>query len=246
MLQPERTKLLVEYLEKHRSAPVKQIAKDLYMSETTVRRDLSVLEKQHIVRRSYGFAVLLKYGNNTLPLSMRMFDNRKEKAAIARKAAATVREGSVLFIDESSTSGLVAEHLDPTLDLTVVTSSLTAAGILADKRIKTYCTGGLVLPDTGSFAGGYAEPLLNSVNADVCFFSASGVTETGCICDKMEENARIKRLMLSRAARKVFLCDHTKFGASFPFVAADAADIDCLITDTDPPEPYRALFKEIV
>ena len=71
MLQFERTGILQEYLEKHHSATVKQIAKDIHMSETTVRRDLAYLEKQHIVRRSYGFAVLLKYQNNTSAWSKR-------------------------------------------------------------------------------------------------------------------------------------------------------------------------------
>ena len=157
MLQFERTGILQEYLEKHHSATVKQIAKDIHMSETTVRRDLAYLEKQHIVRRSYGFAVLLKYQNNTLPFLLRMQDNRKEKNIIAQKAVGLVKTGDTLIMDESSTTSLIANLLDPSMDLTVFTTSLIIANILAEKRIRTYCTGGLIQSNTFSFSGKYSR-----------------------------------------------------------------------------------------
>ncbi len=246
MLQPEKTDLVLTYLEEHRSASVKQIAKDLFMSETTVRRTLTLLEQQHIVRRSYGFAVLLKYRNNTIPINLRRNDYRKEKAAIAAKAVNLIKTGDTIFIDESSTSGIIAELLDPSLEITVVTNSLATAGILADKRIRTYCTGGLILPDTASFVGNLPELLINVINADICFFSSSGISENGLICDQMAENAQTKRAMLSHSARKVYLCDHSKFDSSYTFIISSAADIDCLISDTEPPEKLKNLFKEIV
>ena len=246
MLQFERTGILQEYLEKHHSATVKQIAKDIHMSETTVRRDLAYLEKQHIVRRSYGFAVLLKYQNNTLPFLLRMQDNRKEKNIIAQKAVGLVKTGDTLIMDESSTTSLIANLLDPSMDLTVFTSSLIIANILAEKRIRTYCTGGLIQSNTFSFSGKYAEPLIASIYADKCFFSSSGIMENGIICDKMEESASINKLMLQHAEKKIYLCDHTKFNRSFPYLIAKAEDIDYFISDSEPPESYRKQFKIIL
>ena len=157
-----------------------------------------------------------------------------------------VKTGDTIFIDESSTSGIIAELLDPSLEITVVTNSLAMAGILADKRIRTYCTGGLILPDTASFVGNLPELLINVINADICFFSSSGISENGLICDQMAENAQTKRAMLSHSARKVYLCDHSKFDSSYTFIISSAADIDCLISDTEPPEKLKNLFKEIV
>lgn len=246
MLQFERTGILQEYLEKHHSATVKQIAKDIHMSETTVRRDLAYLEKQHIVRRSYGFAVLLKYQNNTLPFLLRMQDNRKEKNIIAQKAVGLVKTGDTLIMDESSTTSLIANLLDPSMDLTVFTTSLIIANILAEKRIRTYCTGGLIQSNTFSFSGKYAEPLIASIYADKCFFSSSGIMENGIICDKMEESASINKLMLQHAEKKIYLCDHTKFNRSFPYLIAKAEDIDYFISDREPPESYRKQFKIVL
>ena len=253
MLQFERTGILQEYLEKHHSATVKQIAKDIHMSETTVRRDLAYLEKQHIVRRSYGFAVLLKYQNNTLPFLLRMQDNRKEKNIIAQKAVGLVKTGDTLIMDESSTTSLIANLLDPSMDLTVFTTSLIIANILAEKRIRTYCTGGpmvdeaLLLPElVQRLTGKYAEPLIASIYADKCFFSSSGIMENGIICDKMEESASINKLMLQHAEKKIYLCDHTKFNRSFPYLIAKAEDIDYFISDREPPESYRKQFKIVL
>lgn len=246
MLQFERTEILQKYLEKHHSATVKQIASDIHMSETTVRRDLAYLEKQHIVRRSYGFAVLLKYQNNTLPFLLRMQENRKEKIEIAKKAVKLIKTGDTIILDESSTTSLIADYLDPFMEITVFTTSLITANILAEKRIKTYCTGGLLQSDTFSFSGKYAEPLISSVYADKCFFSSSGIMENGMICDKKEENASINKLMLEHSAEKIYLCDHTKFNRPFSYLITEASNIDYFISDITPPEPYRRLFKNIL
>ena len=246
MLQIERVSILQEYLEKHQAATVKQISKDIHMSETTVRRDLSYLEMQHIVRRSYGFAVLLKYQNNTLPFFLRMQDNRKEKNIIAQKAVGLVKTGETLILDESSTTSLIANLLDPSMDLTVFTTSLITANILAEKRIRTYCTGGLIQSDTFSFSGKYAEPLIASIYADKCFFSSSGIMENGIICDKMEESASMNKLMLQHAEKKIYLCDHTKFNRSLPYLIAKAEDIDYFISNIEPPESYRRQFKTVL
>lgn len=246
MLQLERSEKILNYLESHHAATIKQIAADIHMSETVVRRGLAVLEKQHIVRRSYGFATLLKYRSNTLPLSLRIQDNRKEKSIIAQKAVSLLEAGDTVFLDESSTTGQFASLIDPALDLTVITNSLMTANILAEKRIKTYCTGGLLLFDTLSFTGKYADPLLQTIYADKCFFSSSGITESGLICDKMIENSSSKRLMIDHSEQKIFLCDHTKFNGGYPYVIASVTEIDCLVSDALPPDSLAEKIKRII
>ncbi len=58
MLQVERRKTILNFLAKNGSASVAELCRHLSVSEMTIRRDLSELEKQGPVLRTYGGATV--------------------------------------------------------------------------------------------------------------------------------------------------------------------------------------------
>ena len=54
----EREKQILEVLLKEKRVTVRQLAKRLFISEPSVRRDLARLEKQNLIKRVHGGAVL--------------------------------------------------------------------------------------------------------------------------------------------------------------------------------------------
>ena len=70
MFEEERHEQIMRLLRGGRMISVNEIAKRLFVSEATVRRDLNALEKEGVVRRVYGGAVLVG-GNRDVPLQMR-------------------------------------------------------------------------------------------------------------------------------------------------------------------------------
>ena len=74
-----------------------------------------------------------------------------------------------------------------------------------------------------------AESFVRSVSADILFFSSQGISEDGEISDVSEEETSIRKVMLSRAKYKVFLCDSEKIGVTRPFTVCNKDDINKII-----------------
>ena len=239
MLLMERVKIITEYLSEHEYATVKQIAADVPMSETTVRRDLKYLEERNAVKRNYGGAALVSHLHKTVPFDFRAREHAREKELIAEKAALLIHAGDTVFLDESSTTCALAEILDEKQDVTVITPSMAAAAVLGGKNIRTYCAGGLYDPVTSSFRGRMTEEFFSAFNANVAFFSATCVSENGRITDSRESGAYLKRALLKNAEKKVFLCDGSKFGKTSLATVCTLAEIDAVVSDVPLPEALK-------
>ena len=135
MFGVERYEKILEMLQGDRATSVKKLAKSLYVSEATIRRDLESLEKNGLIRRIYGGAMLLK-SNKDVPLYMRESEQTEAKNIIGKKAAALVKENDVILIDASSTAYSLIPYLTGFTNLLAITSGLKAAMALGEKHIK--------------------------------------------------------------------------------------------------------------
>ena len=107
----ERQEIIVEYLKKNRSASVGTLARLLFVSEATVRRDLAELERSGSLKRTHGGARSILETNRQIPLSIREELDAGAKNEICRRAAALVEEGSTVFLDGSSTAQYMVKYL---------------------------------------------------------------------------------------------------------------------------------------
>ena len=98
---------------------VGDLAEKTYTSSSTVRRALSRLEQQGLIRRRHNGAESLL----TLrpPLIVRRQYNQAQKIASAERAAKLVKSDSTIFIDESTTVQYMIPHLASIEGLTVFT-----------------------------------------------------------------------------------------------------------------------------
>ena len=111
MLKNEREQEVLAALRSAGYQTVGQLSQALYISESTVRRILQELEKKGQIKRSDGGAELLDTHTHAPSFSARAYDHPEAKRAIARKAAELVWDGSVVFLDQSSTAFYLAVEL---------------------------------------------------------------------------------------------------------------------------------------
>ena len=246
MVKKERQERIVELLSKKEFVSVNEISETLYISPSSVRRDLSELERKHILKRSYGGARLITAKNNVVSFGARSYDYVEAKQAIAAKAARLVKEGSVVFLDQSSTCYFLAMELMKLQNLTVVTNNLEILSLLCRTELTVIATGGTVSRENGNcLIGGGAERTFSEIRADMLFFSANGITESGVITDCTQEEIFLRHAMMESAARKVFLCDSSKLGRQAPYVQCDLTRIDTLISETDAFRPLAQKFPNL-
>ncbi len=229
MYTVERQKEILDILEKEVSISVEKLARLLYVSEPTVRRDLKVLDTQGKVIRTHGGVVLRQCAESEIPLRLREDQNSAVKREIARRAVEQVHDGDVVFLDASSTVAHTVPFLEQFNDLVVITNSPKTAMRLGEAGIKSYCTGGLLLAHSVAFVGHSAEVFVSNINADIFFFSSRGYAENGYITDSSIEEATVKKAMLRNAAKSFYLCDNSKNGRRYMYNICHINDISGMI-----------------
>lgn len=213
---------------------VSELACGLGVSESTVRRSLADLEKKGLIKRAHGGAVLAERNNLTTSFTYRTHKNVLEKRKIALKAVRLICDGDVIFIDASTTAYFIVEYLNEFDNLTVVTNGVDTLSLLAKYKIPVISTGGKISGVLNSaLTGPFAENLVESVNADVAFFSAQSVNKKGEIFDMDECENNVVRKMIKNAERTVFLCDGGKFGKPAPYKVCDLSTVSDFICDSD-------------
>src|SRR4051812_18857767 len=152
----ERQARIAEHVSVRGRARIGELAEIFGVTEPTIRKDLSALQEQGLVKRTHGGALAI-HPNVDRELAGRQTANRSAKDAIARACLGLLSDGDSVFLDSGTTIEAVARGLaeDPrALRLSVLTSSLGVALSLADVRhVDCVLVGGQVRRVDGSLVG---------------------------------------------------------------------------------------------
>jgi len=244
MLPVERQRKIIEELNLNGRVLVAELVKLCRVSQETIRRDLSQLERSGILQRSHGGAVInrRRQGNNNHSRNLhneneatfrqRMNENEQPKMQIAKRALDFISVGDCLLLDSSTTCWFLARQL-PDIELTVLTNSLRTIQALAVKsHIRTICLGGEYSDRYEDFHGVVAELPLKEFLINKIFFSCSGMGGDGYLREGNENGAHLKQQMLLAAERKYLLMDASKFSRPSFARICHYRDVDFLITDS--------------
>lgn len=225
---------LLEFLEEKQYATVEELSEKLFISQSSIRRKLGVLQEKGLVIRTHGGAKILEANNFVPTFSFRSHLNSNEKKKIALKAISLVKDGDVVFLDGSTSAFFMAEYLKSFKNLKVITNGIDTLSLLSKNKIDAYSTGGRI-SDTNRSAlvGQIALNTVKNFHADVAFFSAHSVSESGEIYDCFEEENYLRCEMMKNTTKKVFLCDSSKLGFTSPYKLCSINDVDCFISDKD-------------
>lgn len=236
MLQFQRQQSILQYLQAHNSAKIGQIAKAIYTSEASVRRDIAAMEAQGLVVRVYGGVILAQHKNDVIPPALRDGANSAVKEALAEQAAALIHDGDTVIFDSSSTVRRICRHIQKRKNLKIITNNLRICEELRDTDIAVYVTGGEFFKKRDCFLGPYAERFLSSVNADSVFFSCKGLSGDGYLTDVSEDEISMRTVMLRQAANSYFLCDSSKLNTRCSFTLCHAGEITAILCDAPLPD----------
>ena len=167
MFSFDRQKQIIEILEKDQSLSVTEMSKRLFASASTIRRDLNELEKQGILQRVHGGAVLLSGTNYDPPAAFRKYHNLAEKQRIADLAERFLSPSSAYFFDSSSTATVLATRLEKYPNVRIVTNGIEIPSILqSSEKLSVISCGGSLRSPWGEFTGGITIKTIEEMNAD--------------------------------------------------------------------------------
>ena len=245
MLRYDRHKLIIEYVNEKKSVSIHDICEKFFISESTARRDIAHLCKSNTLERAYGGVVAGSVSaSRVTPFFVREQMKEAEKKQIGKKAAALVKDGDVIIMDGSTTAHCIIPYLLNKKDLTIVTSSAKTAIAAGEQNIKTFATGGQMIPGSFSFYGQEAESMASRINGDIMFFSCSGLSFDGMLTDRSIEENNVRKIMMSRAKKIIFLCDSSKFGQMHLHNLCHISEIDDIVTDNPIPQSILDSMKK--
>ena len=114
MLTEKRQEKILELVETKGSVTVQELTEYFQASESTIRRDLNVLDKKGTLVKVFGGAVKTDSRLTTREekVSLRMELHREEKLRIGRYAASLVEPEDFIYLDAGTTTGAMIPCLD--------------------------------------------------------------------------------------------------------------------------------------
>ncbi len=249
MLAVERRNKIEQIINKEKSVLVVELAKQFEVTTETIRGDLEKLEKQGVLVRTYGGAMIAESSEPELAITERDTVNYEGKQRIGQRAAQLIKDGETIFLDASTSAWHLARYIKVKRGLTVITNADKIVSELSScDHIHTICTGGQLTARNMSFVGRTAEKTIReNYYANKFFFSCKGITLSRGLVDSSEAEAEIKKAMLDLSESAIFLCDKNKIGKLGVPQIAGLDRIDCFITDAKLSEEWtEALAKKDV
>lgn len=237
----ERRNKIMELLQMENQLLVKEISTTLAVSEVTIRRDLTALEKMGLVRRKHGKVEIVK------KIGTEDYNEEIErlKYAIAQRAAAFVKGGDTLFVNTSSTALAALEMLEDQR-ITIVTNNVKAASLDYNPNSTVILSGGEIRFPKEVLVGDIAIDSFSKMSSDISILGCSGLSIENGITTPVLHEAKINSLIIERTNGLVIVAaDYRKIGNSSNFTSGNIKDINYLITDTfAPPEVIKKIEEQ--
>lgn len=229
----DRHKALLDHLSETGTASIDELCRRFDVSEMTIRRDLSELEREGLLIRTHGGAKLMETAFFEISFAAKTTQFVKEKKRIAVRAAEMVRDGDRIIIDSGTTTGHFARCLKDRR-ITVVTNALNVATDLIDcRQIDLHFCGGALRRGPVAAVGQVAARFFESFRCDRVFLGVEGIDATGTLTVPDVEEALVKQSMMRAAREVVVLADHSKLGRNSLGVIETLSSAHTLVTSAD-------------
>ena len=249
MLARLRRRQILEVLQASGGVRLTELSEALSVSEMTIRRDLDSLQKDGLIERVHGGAVLSQVGAEEPGFEKKVLREQREKAAIAERAAELVKPGSAVALSAGTTTWALASRLSNCEGLTVVTNSMNVWNEFqraGGKGTTVILTGGEFRTPSDALVGPTADASIRSLYFDVLFLGVHGLDPVAGLTTPNISEAETNRTFISRCRRLVVVADHTKWRTTSLCTMANLSDVDTLVTDDGLPDEARRQLRSQV
>lgn len=234
MIPENRRYEILSILKQQGYCSVESLAKSVYVSVPTMRRDLTQLEKEGFIKRIHGGASYFKRDMPMLPFDLRNKAMIKEKIRIGEAAVRLLNDHDTVFMDSCSTCLCAARAIDPRMHLTVLTNSIVIAQTLADNpNLHVEIVGGAYDAKNLSVYGQEAEQYIASRHARYCFVTVNSVDPNFGMSNLSALDIPVKKAFAKHADQVVLLIDSSRLMRKNYYKVFDFEEIDILITDKE-------------
>lgn len=245
----QRAEMILELLSEKDYISVDELSERLTVSEVTIRKDLTALEKAGLLRRTHGGAIPVTPQVVEEVATEQNYDDsamvrRAEKRAIATVAADYVQNGQTVAFTGGSTATEVARNLRQN-NLTIITNAINIALELSHRDDMTiFVPGGFLRGGMYSLVSVSAVDRIRNFNIDVMFVGINGIHAERGLTELLNDQAVIHSALIEQSRTCIVVADHSKLGKTYKAHMADLDEVDLLITDSLADADQIATFRE--
>ncbi|WP_125710739.1 DeoR/GlpR family DNA-binding transcription regulator [Lacticaseibacillus porcinae] len=208
---------------------VNQLAKELSVSQVTIRKDLTTLEEKGLLQRQHGVAII----NDPTDLRARLAQNYETKRQIALLAAESVKNQSTIMIESGSTCALLAEVLGQQgKRVTIITISSFIADYVSDyPNIDVILLGGNYQAAAQVVVGPLTKAMLSQFQVTQCFVGTDGYSPKAGFFGNDLMRSEIVQTMAQHADHVTILTDSQKFKRTSLVHQLSVDEVDAVVTD---------------
>jgi DeoR family transcriptional regulator, aga operon transcriptional repressor len=226
---------------------VASLVDQFQVTETSIRRDLTLLEASGRLKRVHGGAIPIPGSSRTDSFAEKKELHIKAKERIGKLAAELIRPKDILLLDSGTTTLQVIRHIPSALRnsniITLVTNSQPIAQeVLTWPSPNLTILGGLYLPDYQATVGPQTLSQLQELTADKVFLGTDGLTLHSGATTANILMAEVDRMMVERSRQVILVTDSSKIGRVGFVPVKPVSAFHMLITDTNaPPDIIQAI-----
>ena len=235
-----RRSRLTSLLQERGYLPISDLCAQLGVSEATARRDLSALESEERITRTYGGALggLGEFNATFTSFRERLRQSTEAKNSIARTAVSLIKPGMSIYLDAGTTAFAIAQEMRRHLpeNLTIITNNLALIETLGSlPGTKTILLGGQLLERQSVLLGKEAVQAATEHEIDMAFLSAQGMTEQG-LWNSQRDIIHLQQAVMKHSERSCFCLDRSKLGRTAPEHLIAWPQVGTLLSDLSLPE----------
>jgi DeoR family transcriptional regulator, fructose operon transcriptional repressor len=243
VLVQERRQRVLDLVSAKGFVTLADLARDLHVSESTLRRDLDHWDHKGHLKRIHGGAMFVGDGSSLPALEERSGSQISEKRLIAKAVAERIRDGDAVLLDGGTTTLEVARLLVGR-SLQIVTNSLPIANLFASSReTDLVMIGGYVYPKTGVALGPFSVRMMEDIHVHQTILSVGGITAKG-LFNSNPLLVQTEQQMMRCADEVIVVADHTKIGRQALAFLCELSAVDTLVVDPEITPQQRALIDQ--
>jgi len=243
----ERRSLIAQMVLEKGKVHVASLVEQFRVTETSIRRDLTLLEASHRLKRIHGGAIPIPGSSRTDSFAEKKELHIKAKERIGRVAAEMIKPKDILLLDSGTTTLQVIRHIPTALRssnmVTLVTNSQPIAQeVLTWPSPNLIILGGLYLADYQATVGPQTLAQLQELTADKVFLGMDGLTLGSGVTTANILMAEVDKMMVEHSRQVILVTDSSKIGRVGFVPVKPINAFHTLITDTNaPPDTIQGI-----
>lgn len=236
----QRHNKILQLLSKDHETSVKNLTESLSVSSVTIRQDLNFLEKEGLLRRVHGGAVL----RDADDIANRLGVDYEKKLKIAKRAADFVAPGETVLIESGSVNAILARELVKKDHVNILTTNIfIARQFRRNLASRIILLGGIYQHQSESMVGKITKICIDSINFSKAFIGIDGFTEVSGFTSRDFFRAEISTHIVEKCKDVFIVSDSGKFGKEDITNICSPSQVNHIVTDKGLSKHYLDLLE---